>query len=208
MTVGVYTHVALKVTVHSSTGEIELFVNETSIWSGTSLNTRSPYAANNYSTSITFSGGYHDDIWISDANEGDCKVIEDPPDDDGHYTEFASSGGGANYQNVDDATPNDDTDYNSTGVNGEKDSFQFPALSVTGTVKGVKTLFKVRGDVGSKTFRPFLRIGGTDYNGSSETINTTYAFRGVQVWALNPATSGAWSQAAAEGAEIGIEHIS
>ena len=202
----VYAHIAIRAKAHNSSGECDVYVNETLVLSVSGLDLTG--TANDYSNRILINGGYIDDLWFSTQNEQDCRVIEQLPTGAGNYSQFGSGGGGANYTNVDETTPNGDTsnDYNSASVVGYMDTFTFPALGVTGDVKGVKALINCRGDVGSVSLRPVLRISTTDYPAATtETVNTTYTYRGATVWTENPATTGAWSQAAAEGAELGYE---
>jgi hypothetical protein len=51
-----------------------------------------------------------------------------------------------------------------------------------------------------------LRIGGSNYTSSTDTLGAGYgAF--CPVWETNPATSGAWAGSAAEGLEFGVKSI-
>lgn len=201
----VYCHIIVKATVHNSSGAIEVYVNETLVADCSGVDTANG-TANNYSNQIELVGGYFDDLWLSDQNEGDCRVIEQlPTADSATHAAFGVYPSGSHFALVDDTTPDTTSTYVTASVLGTKDAYTFPALGVTGDVKGVKAVFNCAGDVGSVSLRPFLRVSSADYTGNTESVNTTWTFRGNDtVWTTNPA-GGAWSQAAAEAAEVGVE---
>ncbi|MFH0921663.1 MAG: DUF2341 domain-containing protein, partial [Fibrobacterota bacterium] len=62
-----------------------------------------------------------------------------------------------------------------------------------GSIDSVRVRVYAKSDAANKTIRPALRIGGVSYeSGSNQTLTTEYAFY-TYTWALNPATSSAWT---------------
>jgi hypothetical protein len=57
---------------------------------------------------------------------------------------------------------------------------------------------------GGEFIRPKMRIAGTDYAGSTATINTSYS-DSRQIIPQSPATSSAWTTTEIDAAEFGIE---
>ena len=208
-----------KVFIHASAGTVEVRVND-EVWiSATGLNTQA--TANAYVTSVGIAapGGSSlqtfDDFYICDttgtANTtflGDIRVQAILPTGAGATTGWTPSAG-ANYQNVDEAAENGDTDYNSTATAGAIDTFAMGNVSPsTGSVKGVQHQPVVRkDDAGTRTVAPIARIGATDHvAGAGVNVNTTYA--PVVVMAeTSPATGAAWTIAEVNAAEFGVKLI-
>lgn len=135
---------------------------------------------------------------------GDVSVAALVPTGAGNYTQFTPSTG-SNWQNVDDATPNGDTDYNASSTVGHKDSFAMSNLPVNGTPYMVQVLSEFRkDDAGSHTQRNFLRVGGTDYEGASNTVLDTYIYGKRDIWNSDP-SGGAWDQTKVDALEAGYK---
>lgn len=135
---------------------------------------------------------------------GDVSVAALLPNGAGNYTQFTPSTG-SNWQNVDDATPNGDTDYNSSATVGDKDSFAMTNLPVNGTPYMVQVLSEFRkDDAGSHTQRNFLRVGGTDYEGASNTVLDSYIYGTRDIWNSDP-SGGAWDQTKIDALEAGYK---
>jgi hypothetical protein len=219
-----YYYIELKVVLHGSTGTYDVKVNGTSFLSGTGANTADAgttawTAARIGSDGSTahISGGAtwdFDDFYVCDgsgsANNdvlGPIRVKAVFPDGAGNSTQFTPSAG-SNFQNVDEASQDGDTTYNSETTVGQKDLYTLGALGITGTVKGVQTNLIVRSDGGgAETIAPVWRIGATDYDGTTVGVTTSYA-DSLQVYETSPATGVAFTVAEIDGAELGIKLVS
>jgi hypothetical protein len=118
-----------------------------------------------------------------------------------------TASGGANYQCVDDDyTPNNDTDYVSTGTAGNGDTYDMDAVSATeAAVLAVQTTLIVRkDDVAAHTIKHRIRIGGTDYDGAAQSVQDTYA-PFLTSWFMDPATGTNWTAASVNAAEFGFK---
>lgn len=142
---------------------------------------------------------------VDDSWPGDGKIIAITPDAAGDSTQWTPSTG-ANYQNVDERPPNDDTDYNYTSTDGNVDLFNLTSPTLTGIgvqriiVKGTARKEAANGD----QMRLCVKTGGTVYNGSDYGFSTLYS-RLQEHWRLNPNTSLAWTQSDLDGLQAGYE---
>lgn len=207
-----WNHVQIRVTAGTTTGAVELRINELTKLTLSSINTVMNSASAIYYNSVQFLGVDRlDDVWIADDQfYGDCKIYDLYPTGAGNYTQFTPSAG-SNYQNVDDGTagPDNDTTYNVSSTAGHKDSFTLTDLPAgpARLVYAVQVQSYARSEQGSNQLRSFIRVGGTDYNSDTESINTSYYTRGRKIWSLNPATSAAWTETQVNALESGYELI-
>lgn len=105
---------------------------------------------------------------------------------------------------VDEASPNT-TDYNSSANVGDKDTYNYPSLSLTGTILGVQTnLYVVKTDAAARSVCPVVRSGSTDYDGSNVSPGTSYGYFSA-VWAQNPDTGNDWTSSEVNAMEAGMK---
>lgn len=218
-----YYYIEYQFTISDTTGVVKVWINgvaETLTFvTGTETTQDTRNAGNGYvnfigigNTSGSSTASYEiDDLYLNDdtggvddSTWGDVRVIAVLPDSAGNYAQFTPSTG-SNYQNVDDATADDDTTYNSSATVNHIDSFGTASLGVTGTVKGVSAqVYAKKTDSGTCSLAPFWRISGTDYAGTGIPLGTVYGFV-TQLYRVSPATSSAWSTAEINGAEMGYK---
>lgn len=215
---GVWYYLEIKVVFHDSAGSVELKINNTTYASATGIDTVA--SANAYANSFSFNNAsfypatLYDDLYVCDGlgavnNNflGDHRVECLFPSGAGAHAEWTPSAG-SNYQNVDDATPDDDTTYNSQNDADlpETDTFAMTNLvSTTGTIAGVQSLLYVRkDDAGDVTVNPVFRISTTDYNGAGTNVPDTYLYRS-EIFEKSPATDAAWAIAEINGLESGYK---
>ena len=218
---GTYYYIELKVAIHDTTGTVDVQVNGSNVLSLTGQDTRNGAAAQwtsiclgnaiNNTSNKTFD---YDDFYLADSSGatnndllGPIRVKAILPDGAGASTDFTPSAG-SNFQNVDEASTDGDTTYNSESTAGDHDTYTYAALGLSGTVKGVQTNLMVRSDgAGSETIAPMVRISSTDYQGTTANVTTSYA-DSRQVYETSPATAAAWTVAEIDGAEFGIKLVS
>jgi len=214
--VDTWTYLEFKVTISDTVGVVVTKVNGVTDLNLSSQDTRNGANASaniiqiiaNGSASATIrlddlyihdgTGGVDDDFW------GDIRIVAKSVDGAGNSAQFTPSTG-SNWQNVDDATPNGDTDYNESSTVNHIDSMTTAALGVTGTVKGVNLLAYARKtDAGVGSLAPLWRISGTDYPGTGVALSTDYTYVS-QLYRVSPATSSAFTTSEIDGAEIGYK---
>lgn len=226
LNIGAFVYVEFKFTIHDSAGAVEVRLNGSSSAeiSASGIDTRN--GGNATWDTLTLAPGYNgtfrfDDLYVCDGSGsapantflGDCRVECLVPQTDavsaGSNAGLTCSTGTDHGALVDDATPNGDTDYNSSATVGVKDTYQFPSLSTSPTaIYGVQVNpYVKKTDAGAKTFCPVVRSGGTDYDGTTQTPTTSYAFY-PQVYEQDPNTSAAWDLAGIAAVQVGVKVVS
>lgn len=219
LSVGLWTHIAIKVVIHPSTGsfEVRLNGNPTPVLNLTNVNTAGQ--GHTLWDNITFGDAYMelrwDDLYILDGAGpapwntflGDCRVDARVPTAPGATTGWTPSTG-ANWACVDDAAPNDDTDYTTAAAAGLTDTFVVQDAPAAATIYGVQhCLAMKKTDAGVCTVAPVVRHGSTDYPGTAVAPATDYGYLLVPQ-ATNPGTSAQWTEAGFNAAEFGYTRVS
>jgi hypothetical protein len=179
--------------------------------------TAMPYGTSFYKLYLTISGlgagVAFDDFYLLDLSGpdnndflGDVHIDTLFPISDGHYHDWTPKTGVDHFAMVNEHIMDDDTTYNHDVTPGDKDSFQMQPLPFSvGTIFGAQlNLGTKKADAGLRQIKGLARVGGTDYLGPLETLNTSYEF-----WSwmmdVNPATSTQWTYGEINGDEFGIE---
>ncbi len=220
MSVGVFHSLEVKCTIHNTTGAWIVKLDGVTVLNVSGINTRG--SANNYATQFSFgeqgsgttiSQSYDDWVCMDTSGAtlndflGDVRVERLLPSGAGGSTTWTPSVG-SNFQCVDEASQNADTDYVSSSTVGQKDLYAIGDLSsVTGTIKGVVvTLRSRKDDAGTRTIKAKIKSGATEGDGADRGMSTTYAYT-QDVFATNPATAAAWTPAEVNSAEAGVEVV-
>lgn len=208
LSLGTYYHIGFMVTINDTTGVFEVRLNGVQKLFMTAQDTKN--TANATANQFRIHGmsqalGDYDDLVIStDDWCGDCRVKAVFPDSAGNYSEWTPSAG-LGWQCVDEPSMNSDTDYVSSATVGQRNSYGFGALGLTGTVKAVQHVTSNRkDDAGSRTIKQFARIGGTDYDGSAVSVADAYVMS-RRVMSVSPATGSAWTVSEIDGMEAGTK---
>lgn len=211
---GVWEYLELKVTI-SNTGSYEVRLNSANILSAAGVDTSQTANQSANAVTVTTVGTWlYDDWYIFDGQgstqndfAGDPRVYSVLPDAAGNYSQFTPTGAASNYQAVDEATQDGDTSYAASSTAGQKDSYSLAAVPTGLNVLGATlTLFMRKDDAGARTVRPLARVSAADYFGSNISLSNSYVGYLAQ-FADNPA-GGAWTPAALNAAEFGLEIVS
>lgn len=219
--VNIFHYIELEVTVDPVTGSVIARVDGNVIISVSGANTRA--TANTQINGIELFGQngpvHFDDVVVLDKSGaapnndflGDVAVYALLASGGGTYTQYTSSSGNPNYQNIDEASPNDDTDYNFDSVSGHKDSFVFQSLVLPASapVYAVNLIIRAeKDDSGPRSLNGLARFpkggGGTDYlNATVFNLGFPYqSFDSFVVYQLAPDGS-TWSVASVNNIEWG-----
>lgn len=214
-------YIEFKAYIHDTLGTAEIRVNGVTWVSVSNADTKN--TANAYVDTIQIGGEGtssqyvmkdHDDLYVCDTTGsyninflGDVRVQAILPNGVGAQAEWDPSAG-ANWQCVDEAAPNADTDYVSTAVAGERDSHVFADLApATGSIKAVVVYPMARkDDAGARSIAPVVRVGGVNYDGVEQPIGDTYAYY-RQIYEENPGTTVPWTIADVNAAEFGVKLV-
>jgi hypothetical protein len=199
-------------------GEISLRINGIENINNTNVDTRN--GGNASADKIQFNGingqtCNFDDIYVCDSTGsspnntflGDVRIEVIYPTAAGDTTSWTPSAG-SNYDCVNDATPNSDTDYVSSSTADQIDTYTMgDMVTGTGVIYGVQCLlFARKDDAGSRSIAPVLRPASTDYVGTTVSIADTYTYV-MQINELNPEDSAAWEIADINGLKYGVKLV-
>lgn len=215
LTANVWGHVSGFITVGDVTGNASTYGAYSITINGvtdSATNVDTKASANAFATDIrlgtTLLGSactceFDDFIVDSATNWGDKRVQTLTVQGAGNSADFTPSTG-SNYENVDDATL-DETNYNDSTTIGHADTFAASDVGTGAAVGAVAVTVMAQTTDGGGSIRPVLRIGGTTYDlGVDQALSaTTTALQGF--FEVNPATVGAWTAAALNGAEPGYK---
>jgi hypothetical protein len=158
-----------------------------------------------------------DDLALNDAAgsvdnswPGDGAIIRMNPDGAGTYTQLSTLVGAASHwEAVDESPPDNLTSYvadDNTGV-GNIDSFTMESpssLSDRGVSRILVSYQAAEDSAGSGAVAGFIRTGGSDFEGSSQTIGTTTFTLFQEEWQTNPDTGLAWVESDLIALEAGV----
>jgi len=214
-----WNYVEIKIGLHDSTGTVTVKVNGTALLTLTGKDTIGTPASATWSA-VEWSNGataWVDDIYLCDGSGGlnddllgEVRVVTLLPVTDavaaGSNADFTCSTSTDHGALVDDAAPNDDTDYVSSSTLNHVDSWEYPALGYTGTIKGVQmNLSAKKTDSGTRAIAAVTRPVATNrVHATDHYLGTSYAYWRA-IWELNPEDSGAWEVADVDGAEFGVK---
>lgn len=138
---------------------------------------------------------------------GDVVVRTLVPSGNGNSSQLLGSDGNSvnNYQLVDER-PSSSSDYVGSPTSGQKDTYAMADLPAGVTnVYGMQingTMAKSDASVAQS--RLLLRSSGTDYNGTTRTLNTTFQAY-YEFYETDPATGVAWTSSGVNNMETGME---
>lgn len=214
-------YIELKVLIDPTVGTVEVRVNEAVWLSLTGQNTRATAVSGwdeivlgHLITIGSAATWIFDDVYLLDGSGaapwntflGDCRVDVRFPTGAGATSAWTPSAG-ANWQCVDDATPNFDTDYTEAATAGLVDTFAVQDAPVAGaTLYGVQhCLHAKKTDAGAASIAAVVRHSGVDYvGGNLNPSNGTYN-SALAISALNPGTAAAWTESGFNAAEFGYK---
>lgn len=124
--------------------------------------------------------------------------------DDAQWTPSA----GANYENVDDPTADEDATYNEDATIGQRDLYNFADLAAfSGDIKGVEVMARMRKtDVGAKQAKIACKSGGSLYYGPDLAMSDSYAWFS-KIWEQDPDTAADWLRADYNAGQFGAEVV-
>jgi hypothetical protein len=229
LSIGTYYSIQIKCTIHDTTGVLSCKINgieDLNSGSGyTDIDTQNAGTATwrrigfGVRTSATGTQGATTricDIVVNDGTgdynntyPGDCAVLVDVPSTgNGGNTDFTPSTGTDHGALVDDATPNDDTDYNVSSALNQRDTYVFPDLALsTGTPKFVINRMRVKlSESGEAGIVGVTRRNSTNSDGSVTMGPSSASYNYFDdIRELDPETSAEWTIANLNDTELGVK---
>ena len=223
---GQWYYVEFQVTINSSAGSFTLQITTpggiASTWaSGSGVNTQS--TGNASTNEIAFIGyannsndTYIDDLYclntsgsVNNTFLGDSRIVTNLPNADGASTQWTPSTGSTHYNLVNEANPNDDTNYVNSATAGQLDLYKYPSISISGAIAGVQiTMCARKDDAGARTVSAEYRsAGGTNYAGGSSFNPTPGYLMYRQVYDTDPATGSQWTLSGVNNGQFGVNCV-
>ena len=213
-----YYFAELKVVLNDSTGTYELKIDGATFASGSGADTLVSGAATwdgvtlgspnvGVNLSIDFddlhvydgSGGSNDDFM------GDHRIVcVVASSGNGGNTDWSPSTGSDHGALVDE-NPANTTDYNRGSSAGQRDTYNFAALGVSGTVKAVQAVNLLSAEVaGVRSVGAVVRQSSTNYDSTGQSIGSDWLYY-KQLHLADPSTSTAWTTSGVDSAEFGVK---
>ena len=155
-----------------------------------------------------------DDLYINDGQGsvnndylGEVQIEYLACNADGNSEQWTPSAG-SNFQNVDEAAPDDDTTYNSPSTEGNKDTFGIANISLAAaTIPAIQVIIRARKEsAGTANIQRVYRSGGSENNGASFNPSTSYATQ-LEIMETDPIAVGAWTIANLNASEFGYAAV-
>lgn len=217
---GIWYYIEMKWLIDNASGKVEVFVNGTKggwiDFTGDTLNAGTAFVDGiQFKGAGTLGARPHDfdDFYVLDLlgsapgnnRLGDSIVETLNPSGAGAEAQWAPSAG-ANFENVDEATPDGDTTFNSSGNTNDDDRFAMDNLvNIPSTVFAVQAngAFRLE-NAGLRTCR--LKVHDTVTEGQGADFNPTFDATYVgefEVFEDHPTGAAPWSTAEVNGMEAG-----
>jgi hypothetical protein len=226
LNVGTWYYGKLKIKVHDSAGTFDFILGTTTVFSMTGLDTRNGGTSGLIDriwvgASSAFGGGTLATVQFQDiamcSTSGSAPLNDFHAEGRAHKLDPTGNGAtsnwtpsaGSNYQCVDDAVPNGNTDYVESATSGDVDLYTLSDLPITPTtiyaVQPYNSISKT--DAGSATVASAIRTGGTTYAGTGKTVAGS-AYKGVtDIWETNPGTAAAFTPSEINALEGGVKRV-
>jgi len=219
ITANTWKYIEIKCTLSDSAGVVEVRVDGSAVIGPlTSQDTKNAGTKTVFdSIGMDGSGMYYDDVyWLNGAGSannsflGDMRVTYCAADSEGNSIQFTPSTGSTHNTLVDE-TPQNTTDFNTSSADNQIDLYGCASLpsGAQGIAAVIPILYVAKSDAGSYFAKRELRSSGTNYEGASYALSTTFTYLtesgGMPVLETDPATSAAWTKSGVDALEVGVK---
>jgi hypothetical protein len=207
--------------IDDSVGTIDVWVDDTSYISETSVDTKNTsywgfdgvnevsIGGPQYGTAEDNLEIYMDEVCIISDPSGDysggLRVNRTVPTGDGSDSDWTRVGGGSNqYEAVDDSAKDDDTTYLHSSTATDRELFTFAAMENASSVIGVQTVIEgKRAAPGTRTIKHTSYLSTTQLDGDEKGLPTDDYGQSRYVYMTKPG-GGSWSQSDVDNCEFGF----
>lgn len=216
--IGAWVFVEIRVLISNTVGEVEIFVDGTSVLSATGLDTNNGGASGvinalgpivrrtNAAPDFLFDDWYWlDTSGVAPDNDflGPIRVDRLVPTSDGGTTDFTPSTGSDNFAMIDESLPDGDTTYNEATTIGSKDIVGMGDLpTASGTIFAVQTRVRARRtDAGAVQLTPSIISSGNEEDGAAVGLSASYTEL-RDLFTSDPNGGGAWADSAVNALQV------
>jgi hypothetical protein len=160
----------------------------------------------------TYTDDLYVDVWdgaglLADAPPPSRRFLAIFPNGAGSVTQWTPSAG-ANWQNVDDAPPNNETDYNKALAPSLLDLYTFADVTLPAdhAIRAViPTAYARKSDAGvNSQAKLAAKAGGATVTGTAQNLPLSYNYIWER-WETQPGGATPWNETAINNAEFGVE---
>lgn len=220
---GAWNYIETRVVLSDTIGEVQVRINNSTVINVTGINTSNGGTKTVFDTAelmrsaTSNSGSLYDDVYLLNNSGpapyntflGDIRIVAQLPNGNGTYSQFTGTDADSvdNYLHIDESGTPSTVDYVESTITGDKDSYTFSDVGITPTANILAVQVSAhaqKSDAGARSFRMFHRESGTDTDGSTNVLGTSWR---TYDWlhTVNPRTSTDWSTTTVNDAEWGVE---
>jgi hypothetical protein len=215
---GTWHYIEVEAFIHDSTGFIRVYKDGVSVLTVTGADTKQQTADTITSFRLYGTDGTSadpnvfawDDVYVIDQSTrlGECRIVTLYPNGATADADWTPSGGGNNYEKVDEAQVNGDTDYVASATPGDLDIYALGDLGFTpDTIHSLQlTMCARKDDSETREVRLKLKSGATTEDGASHAMASTYQYFS-DVYEEDPDAVGPWTASSVNAMQIGIETV-
>jgi hypothetical protein len=215
---GVWHYIEVEAFVHDSTGFINVYKDGVQVLAVSGADTKQQTSDDITLLRLYGTDGTSaqpnvfawDDIYVTDQGTrlGESRVKTLYPDGATADANWTPSGGGDNYEQVDEAQVDGDTSYVASDTPGDLDFYTVTDLGFApDTVHAVQlTMCARKDDVETREVRLKLKSGAVVEDGATQAMAATYQYFS-DVYEEDPDAVGPWTAASVNALQIGIETV-
>lgn len=195
----------------AQTGRLLNYEGDTDYYRSSPANTNTIFLGNTYNNSCDWEGlVVWDDLTGGDGNDltgylGPVAIETLIANAAGDTEQWSRSSGSNNYEAVDDAAPNFDTDYLYADATSLRELKAYPDLATGQVIKAVVHSPVMRNrDGGGQQIRHVCKSGGTVYQGNPVDCPAGWRAR-QRAWINDPDTASSWTKSGVDAAQFGID---
>jgi len=227
---GTWYYLECKVNLHASTGSFEVRLGDSgnepvAIMSGSGVNTTATGDTVPYQLTLGALGGsvtpdylyweYDDWVVMDDAGSvnndflGDVQIIKIRPNDIGDQSDFDPSNVDQdNFSLIDEDTEDDNETYVESNVVNAFDLYEYEDILLSGDIFAcVPKPVLTKEPSGTRSHRTLCKSNGTTENGATQQPSSGSYVRRQHVYELDPDGSVAWTVAAVNAAQFGLQVV-
>lgn len=212
--IGAPTQVTVKVVLHNTAGAVYIYVGGVLDSSVTGVDTLYQgsdctefWLDNPRGVGGTPNHEWSDLYWDDSDVLGDVKCSYEPMDESGSDADWTPTGDTNNEDCVDEVGPDDDTTYNRSTTNGDRDSLGHSGLGNVATAISVEVLVRARKeDANNSSIKVGVKHGANETLSGEKALSTAYAYVS-EIFDDVPGGSG-WTAAQLAAAESLYQNVS
>ena len=215
--IGTWQWVSVKIKASDTVGTIDIKVQGTNVFSfsGDTVDSGSETCNEVQLGGAAIDQITYDDLFITDVTPGapfddllpDTRIETLLPDAAGDSAQFTATPVVANYLNVDDVAPDDDTTYVESSTLADKDLHNLAALGISvADIEAVNVFALAKNPLGGgASLKLLAKEGVTEGAGAAQSLGSGYGYIN-ELFLTNPDTAAKWTESEVNAMQAGYEN--